>query len=222
MTRAELVQAFKASALVHSDTVQTHLGNDLQVIDATMTEVLAEFSRDVRRVKVHTFTWDGVSESLPLWYEDSVSISLEAPTGLHPRSYVDPSYIEIDQLTGALYLTLTSTGTDCEARYSIMHELPSTGEVTIPEPRRKAFFYLVAAALCEKIASKHAESNRGNIADVVDYQTKSREYLGMAKAFRAQYRQIVGTPAEPVQAAGEVSVEYEYPSYRIGLERRAY
>lgn len=215
MKTTELITAFQASRIVEPTIISTHLGDVTQVVTAALGDVLPEFSRDVPRVKPQEFTASDAWVELAGWYEESSLISIEGPTGEHPRVYIPRTQIEVDRLTGKIRLYGVATGTACEARFTIMHEAPNTGECSIPVTRKSALFYLLAAALCERIAVKHAETHRANTIDVVDYTSKSREFTALAKNFRTQYRQLVGAPAEPTVAPAEVNVTYDAAPWRI-------
>lgn len=215
MKTSELVTAFQASRIIDPSIISTHLGDASQTISAALGDVLPEFSRDVPRVKPQDFTASDAWVELAGWYEDSFLISIEGPTGEHPRAYIPRTQIDVDRLTGKIRLYGVTTGIACEARFTIMHETPNTGECSIPVARKSALFYLLAATLCERIAVKHAETHRANTIDVVDYTSKSREFAALAKNFRTQYRQLVGAPAEPTVAPVEVEVAYDAAPWRI-------
>ena len=215
MKTSEFITAFIASRIVETTIISTHLGDATQTATAALGDILAEFSRDCPRTKIHAFTSGTTALDLPDWYEESSLLSVEGPTGEHPRVYIPKAQIDIDRLTGKLRLVGVETGIACEARYTVMHTAELKGDVSIPVTRRTAAFYLMAATLCERIAVKHAETHRANTVDAVDYTSKSREFSALAKNFRAQYRQLVGASETTSAPAAEVVMQYSAPIWRI-------
>lgn len=219
MKLAELRTSFIDSALISAASLSSIGVDKGKLIDATMREAVAEFSAAVPRVASKEFTYARSAVTLDDWDAFSRVLSVEGPTGDVPPTYVDQRDVYVDPDTGALGFASLASGTACKARYTALHTIPDSpsGDVTIPTARLKAWLYLVAAMIAEKLAARHAEENHGFQSDVTDHQSKSREYLNLAKEYRRQFRAQVGSaenaPSGPSPA--EAVAQFDHPSYRM-------
>jgi hypothetical protein len=124
----------------------------------------------------------------------------------YPIGDVPPSYLEDD----AWLLYRTPTGLKIQLRdqnpvaadavrvtWTVRHTPGTTGQnpvaTTVPDADFEAVCDLAAALCCEALAARFAQTNDSTVsADVVNYRTKSQEYLAMAKALRKRYDDHVG------------------------------
>lgn len=227
MNRTDFISKFQASGEVTAEALTqlaavTGVQDPAAIAAAAMDAALVEFSRASRRVLSVSDSWAEAAVTLANWYEGSTLLTVECPTGTHPPTYLAPSQIELDQDAGTVYLISIASGTAYKIRYTVMHEIPAMPEgdddpedVTIPASQHTAFFRLTAAVIFERLAGRYAETTgSGFAADSVQYQTKTGEYLKLAKEARRQYRLALGLPETPSPDIAGFSVEYETPPWR--------
>lgn len=199
MTRAELITAYIASREIPTTTLETHLASGMTVEDLVAQQVdlcCAEFSADVPHRKTKSGTADGELIPLAGWFYGSRVISFETPEG--SRLFLPAREYEISTSGDVrVYEGLPLAQTYC-ITYAALHELPATGDITIPAARHAAFFRLVTARLLARVATAHGETRKPEIAaDSVDYQSKAREYTALAREAYAEYRRLVGLTEKP-------------------------
>lgn len=211
MNLAQLLTAFQSTGLVRKESLSP-IGNALDLIKAAVEGAVAEFSKYVPRVEKLDFEWTGTAESLASWYEDSRVIAVESPRGEVPPTLLPTSRYYVDPYDKTIALIDVETGTLARARYGALHSVSGTGNITIPPSRLQAYYYLVAAKLCEAIAARHAEENKGNVSDVTDHSSKAREFLALAKEYRKQFLAAANasetTGARPAEAVAEYATPW--------------
>jgi hypothetical protein len=226
MNRSEFIQSFVIAGEVTREAL-TELSNAIgvpaveDVAAIALDGALLEFSQDSPKVATIAGTWAGAAVPLTGWYERSALLTVESPTGAHPPTYVDSSLIELDTDAGTVYLSI-STGVLYKVRYTILHTIPTmpTGgatptDISIPASLHKAFFKLAAAGLFEMLAGKYADTVGSAFqADSVNHQTKTGEYLRLAKEARTRYRLLLGLPEKPSLEYAGFGVELDQADYR--------
>ena len=134
--------------------------------------------------------------ALPDPYEEGFSFvkSIEYPIGqIPPKLIEDDSWQEYRDPTGLkLMLSLLNPTSGEKLRLTFTSRHNSDGK-TVPD----VDFYALcdyAASLClETLAALYAQTGDPTVqADVVNYRTKSSEYLTLAKAARARYYTYMG------------------------------
>jgi hypothetical protein len=185
-------------------------------VGSVMDAVLPEFSRDVPRRYQQTIEAASSPSNLEKWGEDSELQSCEYPTGQYPREMISLSgvYVDDEGATPTVYVTTVPVGANYVLTYTAVHELPATGDITVPASKYEAFFLLTSARLADMLAADYAPAIQPGYGESVSYRTQSGEWRAMAKAFRTRYREVVGVPEGPRVRAAEVSVAYEQPEHR--------
>lgn len=228
MNRTEFIQAFLLSGEVAASQIAqlreaTGAASNDAIAETVLLAALPEFSRAARRVTTASGAWASKAVTLTGWYEQSALLSVECPTAQHPKTYLDASYIELDREAGTVYLREVVDGTAYTIRYSILHEIPAMPDddtaptaVTIPSSQHGAYYKLAAALTFERLASRYAETTGSGFAvDAVSYQTKTGEYLKLAKEARRQFRLALGLLPDATPEVGGIAVSIDTPSWRI-------
>lgn len=210
MTRAELITRFTDGGYMSAATILTHLGRDAsKVAGVVMDGVLPEFSRDCPRIVSLPGSWDGTAVALP-GRIPSTSVTVEAPTGTQPRTYLSPVSLDIDDTDATLALIGVPHGTAYRVLYAALHTIPADGAegtVTIPDEKVDPFLWLATSHIARRISVAHGATARPDIAaDSVNYLSKSAEYERIAKAAYATYRTALGLPDKPAPRAFAVAV----------------
>jgi hypothetical protein len=123
-----------------------------------------------------------------------------------------------------------STGSAYKIRYTAIHDLPypkdedteteqdtaAAASVTIVDAHHQPFFRLTAAYGFDRLASLHGETIATAFAgDSVSHQTKSGEYIRLAKEARIQYRRMLGLPDNPAVMPFMMHQAFDQPAHRI-------
>lgn len=211
MTRDDLITRFKDGGYLKEATILGQLGADAKkVVGTVMDGVLPEFSRDCPRIVALPGTWAGTAIALE-GRIPGTAVTVEAPTGTQPRTYLPPAQIDVDDITGELMLFSVATGTVYRVLYAALHTIPAdsanTGTVTIPADKLDAFLWLVTSHIARRISIAHGATARPDIAaDSVNYLSKSAEYERIAKAAYATYRTALGLPEKPTPRGFAIAV----------------
>lgn len=199
MTRADFITAYIAAREIPAATLETHLASGLnleQLVGQQFDLCRAEFSADIPHHTTKSGTADGQVIPLAGWFYASRVVSFETPGG--SRLFLRGTAYEISPTGDVTVLWGVPEGQSYRITYTALHELPETGEVTIPEARYAAFFRLVTARLLARVATAHGETRKPEIsADSVDYQSKAREYTALAREALAEYRRLAGLAEKP-------------------------
>lgn len=177
-----------------------------RILDALHAAV-DEYSASQPRVKVVTITGDGVAVTfaLPADFEEGLSTikQIEYPVDRQDPDYLDADDHQLrrDPTTGVLKLRFRTMVLPLAAkayveyttRHYVLAGVPTVpaGETladTVPVPHRDPVAALAASNGAVMLAALYAQSSDTTIsADVVDYKSKSRDYLELARALRKQY-----------------------------------
>lgn len=209
MNQSDIIQSFLESNFIPSSSLKVLGANEGAVVLSAMNSILPEFSRDSRLRKTASGTWSGSDITLDGWYDESLLVSVESPVGERPPVYIPSRDIVLLPDVGKVYFVV-SNGAEYVVTYTVMHSLPEDTDATIPSNRITAFFKLTVGELFKKLASKHAETTGSPmLGDSVNYQTKTGEYLRLAREAHAEYRRLMNLPEKPVQRPASVSSEYD-------------
>lgn len=214
MNLAQLIEAFKASGLIRRESLSA-MGDANEQIKAAVTGAASEFSRYSPVVSKLEFPASASAVTLTGWYEDSRIVAVESPTGDVPPTLLGPDDYYANAYDGTITLIDIPVGQTVRARYTTLHTVSGTGNVTIPASRLRAFYYLAGAYLCESLAARHAEEHKANIADITDHSSKSREFLALAKEYRKQFLTAVNASEPSGVRPAEASSAYETPSHGV-------
>lgn len=199
MTRAELITAYVASREIPSSTLETHLASGASIEELVGRQFdlcCAEFSADIPHHTTKSGTADGQVIPLAGWFYASRIVSFETPED--SRLFLKGTAYEILPTAEVAVFEGVPEGQTYRITYTALHELPETGDVTIPAARHAAFFRLVTARLLARVATAHGETRKPEIAaDSVDYQSKAREYTALAREAYLEYRRLAGLSEKP-------------------------
>lgn len=191
-----------------------------KVVLASMNSVIAEFSRDVARKTTAALTNDGTDMELTGWFEDSMLLEVEYPTGQRPRELLQLREVELDADAGTIYFHTVPSGSNVNVVYTIMHTLPEEeGEeeayqVSIPASRITPFFYLASRHLADRMAAAHAASVNPGYGESIDYKTISSSWRNNAREYDKRYREIIGLSEQRRTRPAEVRATYDQPDHR--------
>lgn len=144
----------------------------------------------------------------PGWQADfSAVVNLEIPPGQVPPAYVHQDDWTLYQVLAGYQVMLAwplTAGDTVRFHYTIAHTLDETAD-TIPARDREAVANWAAALLLDQLATVYAGHRQSTIdADSVDWQNKSRDFAGRAKASRQLYWNHLGIDPKRNAAAGAV------------------
>lgn len=167
-------------------------------------------------------------------YEDGWSVfkAIEYP---YDSSSADANWLEEEDwvvyegTSSKKYLRfLNATPTTAEtfrALYTVPYSFDSSGDVTIPASDFRAICKLAAAYCLEAIASALIHTGDSTIqADAVNYRSKCREALDLAKVYAKDYKEHMGIQEDQASPGASVTrewdVEYSFQSDFLTHPRR--
>lgn len=159
--------------------------------------ILQRYSKDRPRERVTDTAGNGTALiAVPAGFEDGFSIitSIEFPIGNVPPSRIRDDEWQMYRDTSALKVMLLATkpAASDQLRLTWTARHADDGS-TVPEPDFEAVCDFAAALCFEALAASYAQTSDPSIlADTVNYRTKSQEYLGLAKAARKRYADVLG------------------------------
>jgi hypothetical protein len=219
-----------AGKLAAYDTAQSLSANSS--IDAAIQQAVRHYSSDRPLQLAADISGSGVFDlTLPSGWIDGFSTVLPAAQGgiEYPFSATSPDNLTIDDDQYLIYqsptgkvLRLLSTvpqvGETCRVHYTALHLIPTPGNTTIPDVDFDAVCALSGALALEQLADLMIQTGDPTLsADVVDYKSKSGQYLSAAKALRTNYDRLMGKLDNEVVAA---SAQTQYTeNLSVGLDR---
>jgi hypothetical protein len=200
--------------------VQAVIQDDAQSLDDSTIDgfvkqaVMQRYSQDRPQVLVDDLAGDGSYDlTLPTHpstlekYEDKFSViqEVEYPIGVNPRNLVLGTDFEILRTPTGLKLRILSTaislGTSARVTWTARH---LDNLQTVPDSDFYAVCDFAASLGLEALAAKKAQTqDNTSQADVVNYRSKSSEYLALAKAARKRYFDFIGIPESLPGGAAE-------------------
>jgi hypothetical protein len=155
------------------------------------------YSKDRPLHLVEDIVGDGSSSvAMPQKYEDNFSVieSIEYPIGSEPPTIVESEDWYTYRAPSGLKLRFSSAtptaAKPVRVNYTARHAADGS---TVPSEDFDAVCDYMASLCLESLAAQYAQTGDSTIgADVVNYRTKSSEYLGLAKAARKRYFDHVG------------------------------
>lgn len=136
-------------------------------------------------------------------------VSIEAPIGRNPPSYVLEDYYYVYNLPDGdvdlrLLTGVVSVGELCRVCCTSMH----TTAATFDEDDCEELACFGAAILCDQLAAIYShESDPTIAADTVNHADKSRRFSARASAYRARYESKFGKPT----SSGAASTIVQHP-----------
>lgn len=208
MTLQDIIQQFQASGEIPTSTIG-RLGIADDAVAYSIRSVLAEFSRACPVRASVDATGAASSVAIPGYTRGWSVDGVEVPAGSVPEEWAS-----MDAYTISASGVVALDGAPGEA-WRVHYRRPHTvaGEDTSLESDDLVpLFKLVASDLFTKLAAYHAETQKPEFtADSVNYQSKTREYLALAKAAREAFYRIVGISET---AATIAPVEISAPSHQ--------
>ncbi|MDX1491280.1 MAG: hypothetical protein R3332_08335 [Pseudohongiellaceae bacterium] len=206
------------TSLVRDDDAQLSPGN----ISSAIELVINRYSKDrplqlVEDCEVH----EDLSVDLPSGWVNGFSsiVSIEAPIGRNPPSYVNEDYYYVYNLpASSVELRLLTRVVDAGSFLRICYVARHTATDTFFEDDLEALAYLGASVLCDQLAAYYSHDSAPSIqADSVDHADKARKFSSRARDYRARYDTKFGKGTNS-NAAGTI-VQADSPR-RPGLFHR--
>ena len=208
-------------------------------IDAAIAQAAKHYSADRPQQLAVDIAGSGVfDQPLPTagtlttsGWNDGFSTILPAANGgiEYPFESTSPDNLTIDDDQYLVYLTpsgkvlrllsaVPQVGETCRVHYTALHIVPATGNSSIPDVDFDAVASLCSALALEQLAALMIQTGDPTLtADVVDYKSKSGQYLGQAKALRTNYDRLMGKLDNEVVAA---TAQTQYTEdLSVGLDR---
>jgi hypothetical protein len=173
--------------------------------------IVQRYSKDRPQHLVEDIAGDGSAvTAMPASYEDNFSVieSIEFPIGNDPATLLEDDAWSRYRTPAGLKLRFASalpTVTEkVRVQYTARHAKDGS---TVPAEDFDAVCDLAASLCLDALAAQYAQTGDSTIgADVVNYRTKSSEYMGLAKAARKRYFDHVGAQDDSTgtsQGSGE-------------------
>ena len=159
-------------------------------------------------------------------------MEVKAPT---IASNEDPNYIERDQWefyrnATALYVHFIGFTPTASETISVTYTVPHTinnldSETTdsVPSVDFEAVVYYACNLTCMALASKFAGTSDPTLrADVVNYKTKSAEYIGLAKMYRDVYMEWISDPIKAASLVRDIDFGYGFADNQPFMTHRSF
>ena len=203
------------TSLVRDDDAQLSPGN----VSAAIGLVISRYNRDrALQIIQDCELGEGLVLETPESWVDRFSsvVSIEAPIGRNPPSYVTEDYYYVYDLPdGSVELRLLTPvvpiGELCRIRYVAKH----TSASTFDEDDLEALACFGAAILCDQLAAAYSHDSNPSIqADSVDHVDKARKFSNRARDYRARYESKFG---KPTTSAAASTIVCHTPPRRSGM-----
>lgn len=179
--------------------------------DTAIVSAIARYSKDRPRDKVEDVACVNGGHYLELpnaWETDFSQLkALEYPIGEVPPAFIENQYHALYASPDGLKIQMTyalAINAIVRVTYTISHVL-TIAQDTVPLGDREAVCCLVAASLCDQLASLYSGETDSTIrADSVAHQSKAGEFASRAKTLRKRYQDELGIDAKRNVAAGAV------------------
>lgn len=176
---------------------------ELPDFDSALGLAMEQLGRDRPRRVVEDVVADG-SSVLPLpaaWEACRTRIAgLEYPPGEMPVAWIDPRYFGVVDTPAGEEIRLVGALQDGDTVRAHL-DLPHTVD-TVPARALEAVAHYAAAVLLDQLATLLADTQDSTLsADAVERRTKSQEYAGRARAYRARYYELLGIDPKRQTAA---------------------
>lgn len=183
----------------------------LDTRDAAVQAALARYAADAPRVVVEDLD-TSAGDILPMpafWGEGSQLRALEHPAGQNPPRYLPLTAVSlyVGPAGSELRLSRALAGPGMlRVTYTAAHSL-STAGTSVPARHWRPLACLAAADLCDQLAGYYATEGAPSIgADTVDHQSKTEKFRRLARDYRSQYTQAVGSAPSDRNRPGSAQV----------------
>lgn len=224
MATKNLRDDFQVGVDLRLEDLKNALGSDEK--QEAIGEALAEYSKDKPQTAADDITGDAGFDYLLsdlASYEDGFSwiTNIEYP---YDSSAAIPNNIEDDRWAiynsgSAKYLRFLdvkpATSETFRAHYTIPYVFDDSDNVVIPLADFRALCNLATAYALRAVAAKFVHTGDPSFsADVVNYRSKSREAMDLAKVFAKAYRDHMGlkddAPARGASVTVDQDMEYSF------------
>ncbi len=191
-----------------------------------IAQALTRYAQVRPVIAVQDYPGDGSTFdlALPTGYVEGLStiLSIEYPLGERVPALLETSAWSLYRTTTALKLRLLSTtpatGKTARVTFTKPHVVDVAGS-TVPVTDEAAVGDLAAAVGLRELAALYANTQDPTIAaDVVNYRSKSEEYLRLAKELEGRYRAHLGLDKETEVRAGYAFTDVDQETTH-GLEK---
>ena len=196
-------------------------------IDAAIAQAAKHYSSDrPQRLAADIHGAGSFDLALPTGWNDGFSTVAQIE---YPFSTTAPDNLTVDDDQFLIYRSPTGNvlrllsavpqvGETCRVHFTGLHSIPASGNTTIPDVDFDAVASLCGALALEQLAGLMIQTGDPTLsADVVDYKSKSQQYLAAAKALRTNYDRLLGKLDNEVVAASAQQQLNENLS--VGLDR---
>ncbi len=169
--------------------------------DRCIQEAIESYSRQKPLIAVKEVTSvGGTYDSVTAWDGYILDFSsvkcIEYPVDKNPTSWIDERdyyLIRVGNTDERLYqLYAITSGNKYRVHFTCLHTC-TTAVSTLPDSDVKAIANLAASIACEELAMIFAGTTDPTImADVVNYQGRSKTYSDMAKFYKDKYNEMLG------------------------------
>lgn len=183
------------TSLVRDDDAQLSPGN----VSTAIGLVINRYNKDRPLQLIEDcLLGEGLVIEMPEFWVDGFSsiVTIEAPIGRNPPSYVTEDYYYVYDLPASsvelrLLTAVVPIGELCRIRYRAKHTTAST----FVEDDLETLACLGAAILCDQLAATYSHDSNATIqADTVDHVDKARKFSNRARDYRARYESKFGKP----------------------------
>jgi hypothetical protein len=214
------LEAFKSlmTSLVRDDDNRLSPGD----VSTALALVINRYNADrPRRLTQDVAVGEAMVLQTPAQWTNKRSsiLSIEAPIGRNPPSYVTEDYFYVYDLPDGdvelrLLAGVVGVGELVRVRYTASHADP----LTFDEDDCEALACLGAAILCDQVAALYGHDSDVSVqADSVQHNDKGRTFAARARDYRARYESKFGKPTSTSAASAVARIRS--PS-RTGMRNR--